>query len=395
MKKKQIIYQQFYKTSSTIDRGTLSQLRNIVHRVDVQGPDRVIDSYRAHAAFLNDCLDAFIVGACMHHLGIEDVGAEPKRKKVLFEALPSVDKRKFLEDIASEIQHKYINLQNDVHTLEPRSQDLDLQELQIKEMFNSTEQKYLCTNCNKAYKMRGHLKNHLIKEHSWQDLRQDLQKDQSKTIDHIALYRAYFMKCALLLRDTQDAYSMGDGDRLAENAKFQMLLSGIGNHTKYQLWLFRFLANCHCLLSPKDAYEYKWNITTNLKGGTGHNIPNDNLVEILVHRLKVKLQAQGANVTYASARKAAMSLQVQDEIKENMMAQCEMKPKGTSRTATSMRTDINLITNELVAENVFDYIPGRQFENFKNFTDLFAKVKIMELHKWITKQKERLSYETI
>ncbi|XP_069105154.1 uncharacterized protein [Argopecten irradians] len=391
-----IIYQQFYRTSSTIDRGTLSQLRNIVHRVDAQGPDRVIDSYRAHAAFLNDCLDAFIVGACMHHLGIDDVGAEPKRKQVLFEAVSSDDKRKFLEDIASEIQHKYINLENGILApLEPRSQDLDLQELQIKEMFDAAEGKYHCKYCDKTYKMCGHLKNHLKKEHDWQDLREDRENEKSTKIDHIALYRASFMKCALLLRDTQDAYSLGDGDRIVDNAKFQMLLSGIGNHTKYQLWLFRFLANFHCLLSPKDAYEYKWNCTTNLKGGTGHNIPNDNLVEILVHRLKVKLQAQGANVTYASARKAAMTLQVQDEIKENMMVQCGSKPKGTSRTATSVTSDINVISNELLTEEVFDYIPGRQFENFKNFKDLFAKVKIMELHKWITKQKERLSYATI
>lgn len=42
----QILYQQFYKASSTTDRGTHSQLRNSVHRVDVQGSDRVIDSYR-------------------------------------------------------------------------------------------------------------------------------------------------------------------------------------------------------------------------------------------------------------------------------------------------------------------------------------------------------------
>lgn len=93
-----------------------------------------------------------------------------------------------------------------------------------------------------------------------------------------------------------------------------MLLSGIGHHTKYQLLLFRFLANYHCLLSPREACEYKWNCTTNLKGGTSHNIPNDNLVEILVHRLKAKLQSQGSNVTYESARKSELTLQIQDEI---------------------------------------------------------------------------------
>lgn len=60
---------------------------------------------------------------------------------------------------------------------------------------------------------------------------------------HIALYRASLMKCSLLLRDTNDdAYTMGDGERILRNSMFQMLLSRIGNHGKYQLWLFRFMA---------------------------------------------------------------------------------------------------------------------------------------------------------
>jgi hypothetical protein len=50
---------------------------------------------------------------------------------------------------------------------------------------------------------------------------------------------------------------MGDGDRVTVNAKYQMLLSRVGNHTKYQLWLFRNLANCFTLLTPRMTYEYK------------------------------------------------------------------------------------------------------------------------------------------
>lgn len=127
------------------------------------------------------------------------------------------------------------------------------------------------------------------------------------------------MKCILLLKDTNDGYSVGDGVRIMNNAKFQMLLSGVSRHTKYQIWLFSFLAYYSCILSPKDANEYKWNCTSNLSGGTGHNIPCDNLVEIMVHRLKEKVRSQGANVTFQSAKKAALSLQVQDEIKQNVI----------------------------------------------------------------------------
>ncbi|OWF41847.1 hypothetical protein KP79_PYT02112 [Mizuhopecten yessoensis] len=119
----------------------------------------------------------------------------------------------------------------------------------------------------------------------------DCMNENSSKPDSIAIYRASFLKCALLLRDTNNAYKMADGDRIAENAKFQLLLSRVGNHTKYQLWLFRFLAYMVALLSPRMTYEYKWNCTSDLLGGNGHDIPNDNLVEIQVQNVKKKIQA--------------------------------------------------------------------------------------------------------
>jgi hypothetical protein len=136
----------------------------------------------------------------------------------------------------------------------------------------------------KIKKTIGGIKRHLKNEHMWNFTVDESGKPSE--LDHIALYRAFFMKCALLLRDTNDAYKMGDGDRVTVNAKFQMLLSRVGNHTKYQLWLFRYLANCLTLLTPRMAYEYKWNCSANLCGGIDHNIPNDNLVELLVQAVK-------------------------------------------------------------------------------------------------------------
>jgi hypothetical protein len=277
--------------------------------------------------------------------------------------------------------------------MEPAAQNLDLQDQQIKDMFDGNDQKYHCVECHRPYKTKGHLKNHLEKEHAWEFHHEGQRTAEDQ--DRVALYRASFMKCALLLRDTMDAYKLGDGNRIMDDAKFQMILSGIGHHTKYQLWLFRFLANYHCLLSPKEAFEYKWNCTTNMKGGFGHNIPNDNLVEILVHRLKSKLHSQGANVTFSSARKAALTLQIQDEIKDNLILESGMKKSGTSRACASVEKDVTAMMTELCAANVFDYVPGRKYDNFKNFNDLFSRVNIPDFHKWLSKQKERLSYETV
>lgn len=165
-----------------------------------------------------------------------------------------------------------------------KSMALDTELNQLKDMFSIDESKYICQICNTKYKTIGGIKRHLKNEHMWNFTVDESGKPSE--LDHIALYRASFMKCALLLRDTNDAYKMGDGDRVTVNAKFQMLLSRVGNDTKYQLWLFRYLANCLTLLTPRMAYEYKWNCSANLCGGIGHNIPNDNLVELLVQGVK-------------------------------------------------------------------------------------------------------------
>lgn len=68
------------------------------------------------------------------------------------------------------------------------------------------------------------------------------------------------------------------------------------------------------------------------------------------------------------------------EIKQNVMKEINMKPKGTTRAETSKKADVELIIDQLKMAEVFD---------------LFSRVKVFELHKWIQSQKERLSYEIV
>ena len=80
------------------------------------------------------------------------------------------------------------------------------------------------------------------------------------------------------------------------NAKFEMLCARVAGHTKYQLWLWRMLAYEQAILTPKQAFEYKWNTTANLNGMINGNIPNDNLVELCVQLVKKKkLKEQSSN----------------------------------------------------------------------------------------------------
>ena len=70
--------------------------------------------YRAHYAFISDCLDAFIIGACLHLLELEDLQSMPRRKQVLFDILPGDQKYSYINEIASDILKKYVNLGNGI-----------------------------------------------------------------------------------------------------------------------------------------------------------------------------------------------------------------------------------------------------------------------------------------
>lgn len=288
---------------------------------------------------------------------------------------------------------KYICLFLDVDEIREKTCALDAEANQMKDPFDSDEMKYMCPNCNKQYKTSGGIKRHLKKVHEFSFDTEDQLPTSGK--DHVAIYRASFMKCALLLRDTNDAYKMGDGNRVTTNAKFQMLLSRVGKHNKYQLWLFRYLAYIKCILSPKMAYEYMWNCSANLQGGIGKNIPNDNLLEIMVQTVKKKIYSQGANATYTSVQRAALTTQIQEEIKQNLQTQCNKKQSGSRRPDANKTSDILEMVTELNNAKIFDYIPGREFNSFPGFIDFFSRIKIVDLHAWITENRERLSYEVL
>lgn len=265
--------------------------------------------------------------------------------------------------------------------------EMDDQELLLAEMYDSRINQYSCT-CNKTYKTKGHFKRHLEKEHEWDfALNQDTTNSAMHSkVDHVAVWRVSFMKHSFLLRDTEDAYHYGDGDRIFRNAKFEMLCADAAHHTKYRLWLWRMQAYETAILSPRQVVEYKWNCTANTHGGKGKNIPNDNLVKTLVQKIKKKLREQGSNITHNSAQRIALSIQIQQELKENILRHFTSKEKGRSKPTVNRDSELNLLMTELLDGEVFDVIQGREFHAFRGFSYIFSKVKAEELHKWISEQ---------
>ena len=194
-----------------------------------------------------------------------------------------------------------------------------------------------------------------------------------------------------MARDTYDAYRYCDGNRVFLNAKLEFLIAAGCHHTKYRLWLWRMLAFEMAILSPKEAFEYKWNIAVNLQGGVGNNIPNDNCVEIQVHNIKKILQAQGANKSYQSAVLACKTVQVVDKIKERLMKSSHTYRSSRRRPDVSKIVDITSMVNDIITAKVMDENCIYNWESFDTYRDPLQRINMQELHAWMLENKETLA----
>ncbi|CAG2189193.1 unnamed protein product [Mytilus edulis] len=116
------------------------------------------------------------------------------------------------------------------------------------------------------------------------------------------------------------------------------------------------------------------------------------LQENMLQTVKKKIYALGANATYKSA---ALTLQIQEEIFTNMQKEVNKNMTGRRRPEPSKLNDSIAMVSEPQSARVFAFIPGREYTKFQAFSDIFSRLKVPGLHKWITDNKERLSYETI
>ncbi|XP_062590541.1 uncharacterized protein LOC134252121 isoform X2 [Saccostrea cucullata] len=248
----------------------------------------------------------------------------------------------------------------------------------------STGNGYSCAMCDKHYKKKGHFKNHLKNKHEWHFFSVQFIEGDNNAMKS-------FMRMAMLQYDTKDAFRMADGERCFRNAKFEWLYAGAVGHTKYKIWLWRYVAYITSILSPRESFEYKWNICQNLMGGFDQNIPNDNCVELQVGKIKKQLNTQGANKSFNSAKVVALTTQVVDGIKSNLMEANKIAKPSRKRPAVDKTEDIKIMVKCLLDNcNINDM----NWESLHKFKDPLCSIDPFALYEWIDLQK-KIAFNTL
>lgn len=213
----------------------------------------------------------------------------------------------------------------------------------------------------------------------------DSQKPQPQETGSAAMLAA-FCRMAFLHRDTKDAYQMADGDRIFANAKMEMMYAYAMKHTKYRLWLWRMLSYEMCLLSPREAFEYKWNTSANLKGGQGNNIPNDNVVELQVGEIKKRLQREGSNKSFDSAQTICKTTQLVTQVVKNLQTENKAHVTGRQRPQVRKMKDLTALIQEIREARVLEV--GKPSATFPDYKDPLTRIDLQEFQEWVKKQNE-------
>lgn len=329
---------------------------------------------RAHHDFIADITDSYIVAAFLDIMQMEDPSSNPTPIP-LFSLMSDNQKNDWLLDAAEKVLNElkinkvsFQGVVDDITALDSDTNNLDA--------MNSGDF-YLCAVCGKQYFKSGWLKKHLEKKHHWKFHIPQGNSDVSNPLQT-------FLFMSLLHRDTCDSYRMGDGDRILRNVYFEWLYAAGLKHFKYKIWLFRMICNIY-LLNPEQSFEYKWNMTVNLKGGIGQCIPNDNCVEIQVHNIKSQLNTQGSNKSFKSAKQICMTTQVIDAIKDGLMSTTKTARSKSSRPIVDKSEDIITVIKCLRSTG---FIKDITWSSFNKFQDPISRIECGDLHNWIVQQQK-------
>ena len=240
------IFDTFYLTSSVNEQGTMYQLKCMLDRRDVKVD--MTSAYRQCKNFFDDILDGHIVAAACHYFGMKDQYALPTRNKIplFIDKIPNSEQLDWITNVAKSILDIYV--MEESTAVPDIYEDTEYMATQMASLTDKDdESRFRCphTDCPKAYKQFHWLKRHLKNKHNITvNINPPMHSQSLPSAKYDGIYNvtSAFMKVGLLFRDTDDAFRMGDGNRLLRIAKFELLHFHQGHHIKYRLWMWRVLA---------------------------------------------------------------------------------------------------------------------------------------------------------
>ena len=124
-----------------------------------------------------------------------------------------------------------------------------------------------------------------------------------------------------------------------------------------------------------------------------YNIPADLFLEHLNRTLKDFVKCIGANVKSSTVVQASKSLKGLLNVGTHFDSICGVHPVSLHHTKASAKDDRDKILKQIVSDShVFDYVPGRVHETFKNIhPHISSHIDSTKLFAWITQTRNNIA----
>ena len=290
-----VIWEHLYSQENAVDVGTLFNASSILENSQI-GEDPFRDFYGS--SYLVDKFTvAYIISGALTRFGMSNIDVNTIKENEPDEGHITYD---FLKSQAKQFVDEFVQLKHyDVEADAPRSLNL------------------VCQYCYKKFKCRiTALSKHEVKMHG-HCLLQEEASDVTCTADPIFNYTCVALTLGLIRWEHNDAISLADGERLLLVQKFLTLIYKVSNCPKYAHAMLETQCQAMILLSPRDAYLFKWNRFVNHQGRKNSNYPNDQDMEHLNLIFKTEVKTYRGKFTEKTLESVSKSAEATNEIAKN------------------------------------------------------------------------------
>ena len=200
----------------------------------------------------------------------------------------------------------------------------------------------------------------------------DVEETSEGTEDFVHNYACSLLFLGMLVKYYEDAIKEGDVNREEKFWKiamriFKARVNNQFNRVKYAFESFKYLALIKAVLPPQLAMKLKWGRFVNLIRGA-NNMECDQRLASEVRSVKDKLDGMGKNLNPTSAQRSARSSNNTNLLVKNFDFQRQVHPQVLSHGKVSRELDLQIMVNDILRQDVFEYIPGRKHSAFPTHT---------------------------
>ena len=215
----------------------------------------------------------------------------------------------------------------------------------------------------------------------------DLRSPPEPSDDHIYAYAVEVMSLGLFYLSFKDAIKHGNGEHVLRCWKYFIPVFKASGRTNYSIEAFLTLYQYYFMLSPRQSHQLLWSRFINTHGLPGRNIECDLHMEHLNRICKNSIKGMGANKTEKAIQRAAKAIGKSSAVVDNFTHVTKCASTSQKHSSPDIMKDRDLILKELISNNVFDKITGRNHASFPKLSNtVMMDVGEKKLTDWIKDQ---------